>query len=872
MLSYQTLSNGIEVAIKENHFSRTVALQLWVSVGSIHEAPEERGMAHFLEHMLFKGTSHRASDEIAAAVESAGGEVNAYTTFDHTVLHLTLPSGAINLGLEILADIAFGSVIDVDEFEREREVIVEEIRRGLDNPGARIGQKVFELAYEGTEAGRPIIGSIDSVRAITRTQLLSFYRKWYRPDNMTLVIVGDIDKESTYQSVNQFFGSVSRPTLDLPQLQGSVAQKTRIKSGPRASIIKGDWQKPRIELVFHAPDLEHPDTAALDLAAFALGSGELSRLSRRARDRDAVATAVSASVYAPKFGGIFEISAFAAHESVLDCLRSLAREVARLSIVEPVSSDELSRARANLKADRIFRDETVDGQARNLGFGLRTTYKLIYDDIYTAQINSLPEVQISQAIERWLKPSEAMIVALLPNDTTLTENDLLKAYLDEISDENQSSKEATTTATHKSLQKPADLAGSVVNLRAGVRLVYRVNPDARLFTLTAATEGGLRSESASDAGASHMIAAMLAAASDRRGFEEFIGNVEARGASIEGFSGKDSFGFHLQCLPEHAEAMIELLAESMLEPVFPDQQWQAVRRDLMQSLATQDDSPAGICMRKFQELAFGTHPYRYPLYGHKESVASFEREKLLQRYGQFRDAGPWTFAVTGPVQEDRFIKLWEKAFANFHPNATTRQFSSEKFLGGGKAGVERIGKDREQTHIVLGFPGITWGDSDRASLDVLMHVLGGHGGRLFRRLRDQESLAYTVSPLVSYGKHPGVVGSYIACAPFKEDQAVKGLRSEMMGLVEKMPGRLEVERARNYIVGSHEMSLQRSDAQTSTMALMDIYGYGFDDFLSYPGRVAEVTPQAVHSVAERLFNESSAMLVVVGPNMINLNS
>lgn len=872
MLSFQTLANGIDVAIKENHFSHTIAVQLWVAVGSIHEAAHERGMAHFLEHMLFKGTAKRTSNEIAAAIESAGGEINAYTTFDHTVIHLTLPSSGFELGVDILSDVAFASTIDPEEFEREREVIIEEIRRGLDNPGSRIGQKVFEHAYEGTEAGRPIIGTVESVRAMSREQLFAFYKTWYRADAMHVVVVGDVDKDFALAKINQYFGVTPKPATPVPEAPIPFCRSNKTFGAPRASIIKGDWQKPRVELTFKVPELEHPDIAALDLAAFALGSGELSRLSRRARDQEAVATAVSASVYAPRFGGIFEVSAFAAQDTTLDCIRVLAREVSRLQFVEPVTSEEINRARANLKADRIYRDETVDGQARNLGFGLRTAHKLIFDEIYTSQINNLPDAQIARAIKQWLNPKEAIIVALLPNDSNLTEDDILNAYNQGVEIATSAPGAAATPLKSKEISQRIDLAGQAFSLKEGIKLVHRVNPDARLFTLTAATEGGLRGESTNDVGSSHAIAAMLAAATKQRCFEEFVGLVEARGASIEGFSGKDSFGFHLQCLPEHAEFMVNLLAESMLEPVFPDEQWQAMRRDLSQSLATQDDSPAGVCMRKFQELAFGQHPYRYPLYGHTASVETFDRQNLLQRYVKLRDDGPWTFALTSPFKSEQVCAIFERAFSSFCPKSTAREFASDLWLRQGSAGFERISKDREQSHILFGFPGITWGDSDRPALDVLMNILGGHGGRLFRKLRDQESLAYSVSPIVSYGKHPGAVGSYIACAPFKEQQAIAGLRSEMMALTELMPALNEVERARNYIVGSHEMSLQRSDAQTSTMALMDIYGYGFDDFLAYPGRVAQVTPQAVLQVARRLFVDSRAMLVVVGPNVINQNS
>ena len=872
MLIHENLSNGVEVAIKENHFSRTVAIQVWVGVGSIHEAPEERGLAHYLEHMLFKGTQSRASDDIAAAIEAAGGEINAYTTFDHTVYHVTLPSEGLELGLDILSDLTINPRFDPDDFEREREVIVEEIRRGLDNPGTRIGHKVFQLAFEGTEAERPIIGSVESVQSFRRDQLVAFYQRWYRPDQIAVVVVGNVNAGGTVQMVRRFFGSIPKPSLPQPSPARPFARHIRQGKLPVISIIKGDWQKPRIELTFQAPELEHPDTAALDLAAFALGSGELSRLSRRVRDQQGLVTAVSASVFAPRFGGLFEVSAFTTEATLERAVEALASETMRLHSTEPVNSDELARARANLKADRIYRDETVDGQARSLGFGLRTSHKLVYDELYTAQINALPNAQIARAIKHWIQPTNAMIVALLPNQSILTEDDLLKAYHRGIELGLNSSQSDGVLSISKSVQGAPAAKAEVLSLKPGVRLVYRPNPQAQLFTLTAASEGGLRAETEADAGTFHAISALLAAASQRRGFEDLIRSIEARGASLDGFSGKDSFGFHLQCLPEHAEVMVELLAECLLEPEFPEEQWFAIKRDIEQSIATQNDSPAGVCMRKFQEILFGNHPYRYPLYGHAESFATFNRNRLLKSYYAQRDSGPWVFAGTGPVSQDHIVPLLERAFNGFRPSLKPRKFASDLLVGTGTRGRGRATKEREQTHLVYGFPGISWGDPERAALDVLMNILGGHGGRLFRKLRDQESLAYSVSPVVSYGKHPGAVGSYIACAPAKEAQAASGLKAEMLAFVETPPTQAELERAQNYIVGAHEMSLQRSDAQTSTMALMELYGYGFDDFLSYPERIRSVTTVAVRNIAERLFVEDRDVLVVVGSNVINQES
>lgn len=865
MLIHETLASGTEVVIKEDHFTQTVAIQVWVGVGSMHEDPNEHGMAHFIEHMLFKGTKRRQGMEIAAAIEGAGGEVNAYTTFDQTVLHLTVPSSAVALGIDILGDVAFHSQLDAGEIERERGVIIEEIKRSLDSPGARVGQQVFALAFAGTPAERPIIGNESSVSSFQRTQLMQFFRRWYRPDNMKVVVAGDVDAAAVLQAIDKAFGQVRAPSETLLQCWKSDNAAPTDGTKVRVAIIRGDWQKPRLELVFPAPSLEHPDSPALDLAAFALGAGELSRLARRARDQDAVVTAAGASVYAPYFGGLFEVSAFPIPERVLDSMTVLAREVQLLCELDPVQDDELERARAALKVDRIYRDETVDGQARTLGQSMRTPWQLAYDDIYAAHIHALPPVQLQRAIRRWLKPQAAAIVALLPHDSQITEEQLLKAYEAGVDAANKAqNRRVTTTAVGRSRVQLDNFEKGQIN--DGLGLVYRHHPQGQLFTLTMATEGGLRFEDSATAGIHHALATMVGMATTSKSFEEFVGAVEGRGASLEGFSGKDSFGFHLQCLPEFAEELLLLFAEAVLQPEFPEEQWQSLVRETEQNIATQDDSPSGLCLRRFQEQIFGEHPYKFPIYGTKASTENLRIDDLSLFYRSLLTEGPWVIAATGPRTYHESHRLLSDHLGALRGAMARRALARPPLLARVNPGLVRINKDREQSHIVHGYPGLNWADPDRAALDVLMNVLGGHGGRLFQRLREREGLAYSVSPLITYGTQPGALGSYVATNPAKENQALAGLSEEMLRLTEVSCSEAEIARAKNHIIGTHMMGLQRAEAQTSTMALMDLYGYGADDFLTYPKRVAMVDAEAVLKVAQRMFRQDLAVTVIVGPN------
>lgn len=860
---HRILPNGLEVVLKENHFSKMVAMQCWVKAGSLDEYENEKGMAHLIEHMLFKGTAKRKVGEISSTVEACGGDINAYTTFDRTVYYLTLSSRHIMTGVDLLSDAIFNSSFDADELAKEKEVVLEEIRRGNDSPSNKVGRKVFEQMYAGTEAARPIIGSEESVSGFSRQDVLNFYRKWYQPSNISLVIVGDFDIATLWPQVEAYFGIPGQAIGERP-----LAGERIINPQVQVELLKGDFQQPRLEIAFPAPNLEHSDTIDLDLVAFALGSGDASRLNRQLRDKDGVVGSVGCSLYAPSFGGIFELSAFTTEDSYLEAVTGLARELTRIKTSQPITDEELERARANLRIERCSQEETVGGQAKSLGYGLTTSHKTLYDDVYETLIHKTTATKISCTLERWLHPENAVIIGLLPQNSTIEASAVKAAFVKGIEEAKKENKGQPALINMKLGQDEQRHQPAVYDILPGVKLIYRQNTGSQLFTLVAASEGGVRGETADEAGVYHAMASLLGTATKSMDYEELLTRVEGLGADLHGFSGKDSFGLKLHGLADHFDQLLPLWCDVFVNPAFPEEQWDAVKRDTFDTLRLEEDSPSTIAMRAFQEKLYASHPYRWPAHGRKESLLKFTPEFLLNRYQTLRDSGPWVLGGVGPMSADTVIaKLRKNLFNQWAPQKSEpRRFQEAENAIANRFDAEtvKISKDKEQTHIVLGYRGLAWGDKDRPALDVLSMILGGSGGRLFLNLRDNESLAYSVSPLTSYGKHPGVLGAYIATANEKVDRAYRALLQELENIQKQPVSPQELSRAINYLIGSHESDLERGEAQAMTLCLMELYGVGFDDFLTYPKKVAAVQTKDVQNIAKRLMGQLPRIEVFVG--------
>jgi zinc protease len=851
---FENLPNGVDVVIKESHFSKMVAVQAWLDVGSLHETPQERGMAHLIEHMLFKGTAKRQVGEISTAVEALGGDINAYTTFDHTVYYINLPQLYVKEGLDLLLDAIFSSSFDPEELEKEKEVVIEEIKRGMDNPGSVVGRKIFSLMYAGTEAARPIIGDVESVSGFTREQVWQFYKKWYHPKNLKLIVVGDVDTPDLMKTIKEILPVSGETNLASGMTMGEISKVKRRD----VHLIKGEYEQPRIEIAFHGPNMEDYDSAMMDLTAFALGAGDAARLNRIVRDQLGVVSSVGATIYAPKFGGIFEASAFTSEDLFLAAVQNLAKELYAIRTFAPITSEELARARAALEVEKVSREETVVGQARQLGQGLRTKYGIHNDIVYEALINNATEKDVQKAIAKWFSSDEVAIVGLLPKESKITEKDVLQAFEAGLAELAKQGAQAGPLSPRREPKKLPE----IFDIGPGLKLVHRHNPDNRLFNIVAVTEGGQRSETTETSGLFNAIGNLLGYETLTKSLDEITDLVEGRGADLYGFSGKDSLGLKLQCLSDHSEELLEIWADCLLRPVFNEQKWSVLQREIEQMLRSEADSASGTALKVYRETLFGSHPYGMPIHGGKNSIENMTCEKLATAYQAFLHNGPWILSCVSDLEGEKVAAILKKLFTGFKPK-TKRQMTTGKLQYG--MGEVFIAKNKEQAHFIMGYPGLTWGDPDRPVIDVISAILGGSGGRLFIRLRDQESLAYSVTPIQSYGCDGGTFGAYIACSPEKVERAIASLEREYNVLIHEKINDDELNRAINYIVGGHEDDCQRGEAQAMTMGLMEAYGIGYDDFLTYSARIKKVKAEDILRVAGRILDPSRQTRILVGP-------
>lgn len=848
----EELPNGLTVVLREARLAPVAEVQIWANVGSADERDDERGLAHFHEHMLFKGTRQRGVGEIAGAIEGAGGRINAFTSFDVTCYHATVPSDVVPLGLDVLADAVRGSVFDPDEVAREVGVVLEEISRSQDDPHHLLSDAVFALAYRTHPYGLPILGTPGSVSSFTRERVRAFYEKWYTARNLVVVAAGDIDGDAVLEQVHRLFDDAPRGE--------AVRDRPRepVQQGLRTTLLARPFERACLDASWPIVPFEHPDAAPLDLLAFILGEGESSRLVRRVKEEAGLVDRIDASCYTPRDAGLFGATLDAATETLCEALEHLVRETERVRR-EPVSAEELEKARRNFLASKAWERESVSGMARKLGSGLVLTGDPLYEERYLEQVRATTREDLVRVAERWLAPERLDVAAVIPDADAggLRDEQLADAVERGVAATTRRFAAPRRTQTRPEIQSYA--------LEGGARVHVLARPGIPVVAARAALLGGQLVEREETAGHSAFLAAMWLRGTQSRSAGDFADRIESLAGDVDGFSGRNSCGVTLDCTSDQFLPVLDLFAEALLTPAFTPDEIERERRDTLAALARREDRLSARVFDLFSKAHYAAHPYRLPVAGTPESIARIAREDLVAHHERVIVANNLVVAVVGDVDPDDAAAAVAQRFAELSPGPRVEDLLApdEPAPTERREAVET--KDRAQAHLVLGFRGLTLHDPDRDVLEVLSQILAGQGGRLFLELRDRRSLAYTVSAMNVEGLAPGFFAVYIGTSPERYDEALAGIREELARVVETAPGEDELDRARRYLIGNHAIDQQRSSSRALQIALDARYGLGADADAAYPERIAAIGGADVLRVAQRILVPDRATLAAIRP-------
>ncbi len=400
------LPNGMTAILKRDSTIPVVALQVWARCGAVDEEARVYGISHGLEHMVFKGTPTRNAAEITRDIEGHGGSINAATQLETTHYYIDIPSYGFDTAFDVIADAIMNPAFPADELTRERKVILEEIHRRDDSPEATLWDEFASTMFRGTAYGTKVIGSIDTVSAMTSQDLHEYFSKHYVPSNLAVVVVGDFNRDRVLNRIRATFGLMKRRSAPA---KPHIALKRR---PPFRKTFKKPVQMTYFAAGQTAPGMGHPDSVMLDLLADVLAGGASSRLYQKLREEQQLVMSLACDYIPFSQHGMFAFFGDALPGKADAALKSVFHEMKRLR-EDPIQEAELSRARARIKSEWLHGSETSHGQASTLGtlFAIRS---LSLIDTYLKRIDAATPADLMAVAKKYVNTSAFNITKIVP--------------------------------------------------------------------------------------------------------------------------------------------------------------------------------------------------------------------------------------------------------------------------------------------------------------------------------------------------------------------------------------------------------------------------------------------------------------------------
>lgn len=842
MIERYTLRNGMPVFMVENHSAPVVTIQAWVKRGSIYEPERLAGISHFLEHSLFKGTAKRKVGQIALEIEGWGGEINAFTSFEETVYYTTLGSRFFSKGLEILADAIQNPAFDPEEMAREREVILEEIKRSHDSPYRTVSKNLWKAFFPKSPYGRPVLGFESTVQKIDHETLRNYFNQHYHAGSICLFIVGDISPKSVQSQCQTLFGKMSKKrNVSIPSVP-PYFKGTKMKVNLEAK----DIQECLVQIAWPAPSVMDEKTPTLDVLATALGQGESSALYQYLVKDNQLALDVSMGLVATAQCGMVVLGLQTKPDRVEETIEETLTFL-RNTAERGLSDSDIQRVKSSLEADVIGSKETVEGYARRLGFYTMQFGDPQSEDQYLKSILSVTSEHCSKELETLLQ-NQPVLSAVHP----LTSKPDIKVLSHLIRPQKVKIRTQATNECEVTLVK-----------KSSVRFVEKHISHLPVISLKILFPGGTREETEQEWGIGNLLQRVWTSGSRHYHSKQIAYALDSMGASLSAYVGKHTMGLTLEFLSKQWPTIKPLFTDLLLRPSFPDREIEIEKNLLLQDIRSERDMPAQVCQLNFQKLIYGQHHYGRSSLGTENTVKNLGETQLRNFYHSYIHQGGVVVSSVGNFEKNRWEMELSEILQQLPLTGTPlKKTDPPKPQQSLKVALD-VKQPLQQSHLLIGFLGPNLKSKDRFALKLLHSCLSGQGGRLFLELRDKLSLAYTVAPLQVDNLEGGLFGVYMGCSPEKLATATHAIRAELEKVITETISPKELARAKQYLLGRIALDMQRFSSQAMVYGLDEMYGLGFDFSNHLEEQIRSISAETIRTVAEKYLQLDKAVISVV---------
>ena len=827
------LKNGLTVYIIRDSRFPLVCTRLYVGTGSANETAEQAGISHVLEHMVFKGTEKRPKGQVARDVESLGGYLNAATSFDKTWYITDMPAKHWKTGMDVVKDMAFHPSLDPAELEAEKDVIVSELKGGDDTPTRRLFEDLQVAGLAHTVYGRPIIGFEKTIRAVTADDLRAYIRTWYQPQNMMLLVAGDIDPKAVLAHAEELFGDLKNDAI-LPEpapvrLEGAAG-------GPRVEVTRGPWNKVYLGIALPAPALGDQRSIDLDVLAYALGGDGTSQFYRKYRYEKQLVDSISVGNMSLNRAGLFYMVAQLDADKVEPFWQEFTRDLAALDAGK-ITPDVIERARFNYEDGMDRASETLDG--------LTSWKATVQFELGGPQgeanvrhaLAAVDSARLRQAQDLWLRPDQVRVRVLAPEKAQLPD-------LDAILQRNW----PAPAAERQKAAAAAEKVGKreIVDLGQGRTVILQPDRTIPYVSLEILRPGGNALLKPADQGLAQLTAATLTDGCGTRDLDAMERFVAERAASLSASAGVQSFTVSLTGPARFNADYFALLGDLLHKPTFAEKDVRRQADTLKAALVRRQDNPMSFMGSKINGFLFpGGQPYGFDGLGTAENQDRFGPGDV-QAFWKQQNAQPWILSVAGDFDREKVL-----AFARSLPVPTASAVDVAQPSWGADKRLPLSLPGRQQAHLLLAFHAVPLDHPDAPALMLLESVLSGQSGLLFNKLRDEQGLGYTVTAFYRSLPKAGFMAFYIGTTPRNLDVARQGFSGIIKDIkTELLPADL-LAKGLNRMEGSYYRGRQSLGARADEAASERLLGQPQDFQKRLLEKAAKVTPEQLREVARK---------------------
>ncbi len=817
--------NGVTTLLSPQRAFPLVSIQFWVQTGSVHEGAHlGAGLSHLVEHMVFKGTQEFSGQELGERVPALGGQWNAYTSSDRTVYYIDGPSAHWREFLHLLTQLVFHPTFPEEEFERERDTIRREMAMYDDDPQDMAFRALIGTLYKAHPRRLPVIGTRAAFDALTREDALRYHRERYVPCNVFVSIAGDVDAAELDAALDAEFADLPATALTNPPRAREQRQW-----GPR--VHREEFAQPTssLMLAWRIPHSSHPDAAALTLLSAILGDGRAAWLYKIFHDERSLAHDITVTLIPDREGeGAFVIDADTDREDrdrLRDALLAYVADLPELD--EAVWKVALERALRQLRTQRLNTLSTVQGAAATQGLAWFLTRNADSMDEWHDALRRVTPQDLVRVLKDYFGSERLVEVSVDPEGTNPKED----------ADEG-----AARLAPAEEYVLPN-----------GLRLVTRVDRRVPMVHASLAMGAGCPSESAEKAGLNSLLSECLLKGTATRSSAEVADALESLGGSLASSAGNNSLSLSTRCLAEDTPVMLDLLADIMLHPSFPEEAVETEKEAMIADLREAEEDPATRAFRHLRKLSYGGQGYGHCTGGTEASVAGLTRDDLVAQHTRLACGRNIVLSIAGDIDVEALRAQVAALFAALPEGCPVEREAT----GAHRSAEEHLPCDKAQAVLAVSMPGVTALDDALILQMLFVEWCRDMSGPIFMEIREKRGLAYYASAADMLGIDAGSLFFYVGTAPESLAEARRVLEELLAKLAQEGMPEDALERARATLLSSRHFARQSCRRLSATAAIDTLLGQGANHAQEVTARLEHIRIEEVNALIKKLLDPAA---------------